>query len=54
MRSFLDGAPAGSFASHEFASRESVDADRGRIETRRAFVSHDVGWITSGRRLPGE
>nr|WP_180902573.1 MULTISPECIES: ISAs1 family transposase [unclassified Martelella] len=26
----------------------------GRIEIRRHFVSHDVGWLASDRRFPGE
>ena len=33
---------------------QTVDGDHGRIETRRHLVSQDVGWLTTGRRLPGE
>jgi predicted transposase YbfD/YdcC len=33
---------------------ETIDAGHGRIETRRHFVSHDVDWLGSGRRFPGE
>jgi len=33
---------------------ETIDADHGRIETRRHQVSHDVDLITAGRRFPGE
>lgn len=33
---------------------ETVDNDHGRIETRRHWVSHDVDWLTTGRRFPGE
>lgn len=33
---------------------ETVDADHGRIETRRHWVSHDVDWLTTARRFPGE
>ena len=33
---------------------ETIDADHGRIETRRHFVSHDVDWLSTGRRFPGE
>lgn len=33
---------------------ETVDADHGRIETRRHWVSHDVDWLTTDRRFPGE
>jgi predicted transposase YbfD/YdcC len=32
----------------------TVEADHGRIETRRHFVSHDVGWLATDRRFPGE
>lgn len=35
-------------------SFETIDADHGRIETRRHWVSHDVGWLTTTRRFPGE
>lgn len=37
-----------------FDSFETTDADHGRIEVRRHFVSHDVAWLTSHRRFPGE
>ena len=40
---------AGSLASHQ-----TTDADHGRIEVRRAFVSRDVGWLAADRRFPGE
>ena len=33
---------------------QTVDADHGRIETRRAFVSHDVDWPDADRAAPGE
>jgi predicted transposase YbfD/YdcC len=33
---------------------ETIDADHGRIETRRHWVSHDVEWLTTDRRFPGE
>lgn len=33
---------------------ETTDADHGRIEVRRHLVSHDVGWLTTNRRFPGE
>jgi predicted transposase YbfD/YdcC len=49
VRLHFDTAPPGSLASHE-----TTDGDHGRIEVRRAFVSHDVDWITSDRRFPGE
>jgi predicted transposase YbfD/YdcC len=33
---------------------ETTDGDHGRIEIRRHKVSHDVSWLTSDRRFPGE
>jgi predicted transposase YbfD/YdcC len=35
-------------------AHETIDADHGRIEVRRHWVSHDVDWLTSGRRFPDE
>jgi predicted transposase YbfD/YdcC len=32
----------------------TVDGDHGRIETRRHTVCHDVSWLFSDRRYPGE
>ena len=32
----------------------SIDGDHGRIETRRCRVSHDVAWLSTNRRFPGE
>jgi predicted transposase YbfD/YdcC len=33
---------------------ETTDADHGRIELRRHQVSHQVDWLTTNRRFPGE
>lgn len=33
---------------------ETTDGDHGRIEVRRHTVSHDVDWLTTARRFPGE
>ena len=33
---------------------ETTDADHGRIETRRHWVSHDVSWLNGDRSAPGE
>ena len=33
---------------------ETTDADHGRVEVRRHVVSHEVGWLTTSRRFPGE
>ena len=44
------------FQTHEAAaadSFETIDADHGRIETRRHWISHKVNWLTTDRRFPG-
>ena len=33
---------------------ETTDGDHGRIEVRRHLVSHDVDWLMTARRFPGE
>lgn len=33
---------------------ETIEGDHGRIETRRHAVCHDVAWLSSDRRYPGE
>ena len=35
------------------AAHEITDADHGRIETRRAWISHDVDWLRPDRAEPG-
>ena len=35
-------------------SLKTVDGERGRIESRRHAVCHDVAWLFSDRRYPGE
>ncbi len=35
-----------------FETHTTVDADHGRIETRRHLVCHDVHWLFSDRRYP--
>src|SRR3546814_9079698 len=44
---------AGVFAFPSVAS-ETTDADHGRIEQRRHWVCHDIDWLKSDRRYPGE
>lgn len=49
IESYFTSAPAGevdSFLDH--------DKGHGRLETRRCLVSHNIGWMTSNRRFPGE
>jgi predicted transposase YbfD/YdcC len=33
---------------------ETTDNDHGRLERRRHLVCHDIGWLFSDRRFPGE
>jgi len=33
---------------------ETIDSEHGRIEVRRHRVSHEVAWLTTDRRFPGE
>ena len=49
VRRYLDD-PAATIQSRF----ETTDADHGRIEVRRHLVSHDVDWLTTARRFPGE
>ncbi len=49
IRRYLDD-PAGKVHSRF----ETTDGDHGRIEVRRHWVSHDVDWLTTARRFPGE
>ena len=38
----------------EVETHTTIDADHGRLETRRHHVCHDVSWLFSERRYPGE
>lgn len=49
VRLFFDSEPASAFDTVV-----TVDGDHGRIETRRHRVSHDVAWLATDRRFPGE
>lgn len=49
VRLFFEREPASAFDTHV-----TVDGDHGRIETRRHAVSHDVAWLSTDRRFPGE
>src|SRR5438876_7164501 len=41
-------------AATDLQSTTVRDKDHGRIETRTYWVSHDVAWMMSDRRYPGE
>ena len=49
VRLFFDTAPAAVFDTHE-----TTDGDHGRIELRRHRVAHQVDWLKTSRRFPGE
>ena len=49
VRLLFDRAPPGSLDTHQ-----TVDADHGRIETRRHAVAREVDWLATDRRLPAE
>jgi predicted transposase YbfD/YdcC len=49
IAAFFGATPAESLKVHV-----DIDKDHGRIETRRCVVSHDVSWMKSNRRYPGE
>lgn len=49
VRLYFDREPAPAFDTCQ-----TVDGDHGRIEIRRHFVSHDVAWLATDRRFPGE
>jgi predicted transposase YbfD/YdcC len=49
IAAFFDATPAESLKVHV-----DIDKDHGRIETRRCVVSHDIAWMRSNRRYPGE
>lgn len=49
VRLFFEREPAKTFNTHT-----TIDGDHGRVEIRRHAVSHDVGWLTTARRFPGE
>ena len=46
---FFTDADAANLDRHE-----TTDGDHGRIEVRRHAVCHDIDWLTSDRRFPGE
>jgi len=57
-RPALNGMVADYFASPEIlaelAPLETTDADHGRIEVRRAYVSHDLGWLVGPKSACSE
>jgi predicted transposase YbfD/YdcC len=48
IKRYFDDAPAA-----ELQTFQTVDADHGRIETRRHVVSHTVDWLAGDSRFPG-
>lgn len=41
-------------ANLDIQHHQTVDADHGRIETRKHAICHEVDWLFSARRYPGE
>jgi predicted transposase YbfD/YdcC len=50
VEAFFADPPAGRIVQRG----ETVDGGHGRIEVRRHAICHDVGWLLSDRRFPGE
>ena len=50
----VQAAFAAASAGLKFQRSETIDADHGRIETRRHTVCHEIDWLFSDRRYPGE
>jgi hypothetical protein len=51
VRLFLDQPPTGDDGPPIHTTK---DVEHGRIETRHHRASHDVAWLNSNRRFPGE
>jgi predicted transposase YbfD/YdcC len=49
VEAFFADPPPGALETHT-----TTDGEHGRIETRRHAVCHDVAWLFSDRRYPGE
>jgi len=49
VRLYFDDAEKDAVDTHA-----TTDGDHGRIEVRRHYVSHDIGWLSTKRRFPGE
>jgi predicted transposase YbfD/YdcC len=49
VKRFFAEADAAALDAHQ-----TTDGDHGRIESRRHVVCHDIQWLISGRRFPGE
>jgi hypothetical protein len=49
VEAYFDDPPPGSTETYT-----TTDGEHGRIETRRHAVCHDVAWLFSDRRYPGE
>jgi predicted transposase YbfD/YdcC len=50
---FANEQKANDFKDTTVSRHETVDADHGRIETRRTTVIHDVDWLQERHRWPG-
>lgn len=50
---FAGEQKARGFAEARISAHETVDADHGRVETRRYTVFHDLGWLQARHAWPG-
>ena len=50
---FVGEQKARGFAEAQISAHETLDADHGRVETRRYTVLHDVGWLQARHDWPG-
>jgi predicted transposase YbfD/YdcC len=50
---FANEQKARNFKDASISQDKSVDADHGRIETRRTTVFHDIGWLQKRHNWPG-
>jgi len=50
---FANEQKANDFKDTTVSRHETVDADHGRIETRRTTVIHDIDWLQERHRWPG-
>lgn len=53
IKLFVKEQKSVNFAQAKISTCQTIDADHGRIETRRATLIHDVGWLQDRHDWPG-
>ena len=53
VETFVNEQKSTAFADCKITSHETVDADHGRLETRKYTVFHDVAWLQTRHSWPG-